>query len=123
MRRRLRGEAERGAVTAELALGLPLLLAVTTGLVWLLAAGAAQIRVLDGARETARALARGDAEDSAVRRGAEVAGKGSRVSVVRRAGEVKVTLTRPFDGPGGVLEVLPAVELRAVAVAASEDPG
>ena len=48
---------ERGAVTAELAMALPLLVAVTVGLVWLLAIGAAQLRVVDGARETARAVA------------------------------------------------------------------
>ena len=51
---------ERGAVTAELAMALPLLVAVTVGLVWLLAVGAAQLRVVDAARETARAVARGD---------------------------------------------------------------
>jgi Flp pilus assembly protein TadG len=113
---------ERGAVTAELALGLPLLLSLTLGLVWLLAAGAAQIRVVDGAREAARGLARGDAESAAVGRGAEVAGPGSEVAVADRDGEVAVTVTRDFDGPGGLLSALPAIELRAVAVAASE-PG
>ena len=114
---------ERGAVTAELALGLPLLLALTTGLVWLLAVGAAQVRVVDGARETARMLARGDAEAVAVARGARVAGGGSRVRVVRRGDEVAVTVTRAFDGPGGVLEVLPSVELEAEAVAVTEQVG
>ena len=123
MSHRARARVERGAATAELALGLPLLLGLTIGLAWLLAAGAAQIRVVDGARETARAVARGDAEAAAVARGAEVAGDGSRVSVVRGSGEVRVTVTRLFDGPGGLLEALPAVELRAVAVAASEEPG
>jgi hypothetical protein len=112
---------ERGAVTAELALGLPLLLALTVGLVWLLAVGAAQVRVVDGARETARMLARGDADAEAVARGARVAGPGSRVAVVHRGDEVAVTVTRSVDGPGGVLEVLPAVELEAVAVAATEE--
>ena len=34
--------------------------AVTVGLVWLLSVGAAQVRVVDAARETARAVARGD---------------------------------------------------------------
>lgn len=111
---------ERGAVTAELAMGLPLLLALTVGLVWLLAVGAAQVRVVDGARETARMLARGDDEAGAVGRGTRVAGSGSRVRVEDRGGEVAVTVTRPFDGPGGVLEVLPSVELEAVAVAATE---
>ena len=117
-----RRAAERGAVTAELALGLPLLLAVTVGLVWLLAVGAAQLRVVDGVRETARMLARGDAEGAAVARGADVAGPGSRVRVDHRAGEVSVTVTRPFEGPGGPLAVLPGVDLRSVAVAATEGP-
>ncbi|MFC6345462.1 TadE family protein, partial [Nocardioides hankookensis] len=44
---------ERGAATAELAMTLPLLLAVTIGLVWLLSVGAAQVRAVDAARETA----------------------------------------------------------------------
>jgi len=114
---------ERGAVTAELALGLPVLLAVTLGLVWLLSVGAAQIRVVDGAREAARMLARGDPEAAASARGAAVAGPGSRVTVQHRAGSVAVTVTRPYDGPGGVLEVLPAVELRSSSVAAVEDAG
>ena len=40
--------ASAGAATAELAMVLPLLVAVTVGLVWLLAVGAAQVR--DGRR-------------------------------------------------------------------------
>ncbi len=116
-------DRERGAVTAELALGLPLLLALTVGLVWLLAVGAAQIRVVDGARETARMLARGDAAAGAVGQGQRVAGPGSRVRVDQRGDEVTVTVTRSFEGPGGVLEVLPSVELRATAVAATEEAG
>ena len=123
MTRARRPFRERGAVTAELALGLPLLLALTVGLVWLLAVGAAQVRVVDGARETARMLARGDADAAAVARGARVAGPGSRVAVVQRGDEVAVTVTRSVEGPGGVLEVLPAVELEAVAVAAAEETG
>ena len=54
------GRDERGAVTAELALGLPVLLAVTAALAWMLAVGVAQVRVVDSAREAARMLARGD---------------------------------------------------------------
>ncbi len=118
-----RAGTQRGAVTAELAFGLPLLLALTAGLVWLLAVGAAQVRVVDGARETARMLARGDSEGAAVSRGTRVAGPDSSVLVDRRGDEVAVTVTRPFDGPGGVLEVLPSVELEAVAVAATEESG
>ncbi len=113
---------QRGAVTAELALGLPLLLAVTVGLVWLLAVGAGQVRVVDGAREAARSLARGDPEPTAVDRAVRVAGEGSRVRTTWAGGEVTVTVTREVAGPGGVLGAVPGVTLHAEAVAAVESP-
>jgi Flp pilus assembly protein TadG len=113
---------ERGAVTAELALGLPLLLSVTVGLVWLLAVGAGQVRVVDGAREAARALARGDAEPAAFARASRVAGDGSEVTASYAAGEVVVTVRRRVSGPVGLLGFLPAVTLDARAVAATEAP-
>jgi Flp pilus assembly protein TadG len=116
-----RSRRERGAVTAELALGLPLLLAVVAALVWLLAVGAGQVRVVDGAREAARALARGDAEPVAVARAEQVAGGGSRVSVAWSGSEVTVTVTRTVTGPGGLLDALPGARLHAQAVAARED--
>ena len=53
---------QRGAATAELALGIPVLVSLTIGLVWLLTIGVAQVRMVDAARETARAGARGDTE-------------------------------------------------------------
>ncbi len=53
---------ERGAVTAELAMVLPLLLAVVVAMTWLLSVGLAQVRTVDAAREAARALARGEDE-------------------------------------------------------------
>lgn len=112
----------RGAVTAELALGLPLLLSVTVGLAWLLAVGAGQIRVVDGAREAARAIARGDAEPEAFARAARVAGDGSEVTASYRDGEVVVSVRRRVAGPEGLLGLLPAVTLDAQAVAAVEAP-
>lgn len=111
---------ERGAATAELAMSLPLLVAVTTGLVWLLAAGVGQVRVVDAARETARAVARGDPVDAAVRRGNRVAPPGAEVVVVRGAEEVRVVVTGKLAGPGGLFDFLPAVPLRAEAVALVE---
>ena len=87
MTRQVQERSERGAVTAELASVLPILLAVTVGLVWLLAVGAAQVRTVDAARETARALARGDDEGTAVSRGRQVAPPGSTVTVSRGPGE------------------------------------
>ena len=50
------GRGERGAVTAELAMVLPLLLAVTAGLVWLMVVGLGQLRATDAAREAGAQL-------------------------------------------------------------------
>jgi Flp pilus assembly protein TadG len=114
------GRRERGAVTAELALALPLLVAVTVGLVWLLAVGAAQVRTVDAARETARAVARGDDEADALDLGRRVAPDGSTVSVERDGTQVRVTVSGEVGGPGGLFDHLPAAPVRAEAVAAVE---
>lgn len=111
----------RGAVTAELALVLPLLVAVTTGLAWLLAVGADQLRAVDAARETARALARGDSSAAAVAVGERVAPAGSSVRVATADGEVHVVVTGEVSGPGGLFEALPAARLHAEAVAVVEE--
>lgn len=101
---------------------LPLLVAVTTGLVWLLAVGAAQVRAVDAARETARAVARGDAVATAVGRGEEVAPPGATVSVTTGGAEVRVVVTGEVEGPGGLFGFLPPARVRAEAVAAVEVP-
>lgn len=111
---------QRGAATAELALVLPALVAVTAGLVWLLAVGAAQVRVVDAARETARAAARGDADAAAVARGERVAPPGSTVTVTRSEGVVVASAIGEVDGPGGLFDFLPAVRVRATAHALDE---
>jgi Flp pilus assembly protein TadG len=115
--------SERGAVTAELALGLPLLLAVTVGLVWLLAAGTAQVRVVDAAREAARVAARGDGVEAAHSVGRRIAPEGADVSVRLTGGEVRVEASARIDGPGGLFDFLPAVTVRSSAVAVAEDEG
>lgn len=71
-----------GAVTAEAAMALPVLVAFVLALVWALAAAADQIRCVDAARAGARAAARSEPEH-AVRTAARkrrLAGPGSRWS-------------------------------------------
>jgi Flp pilus assembly protein TadG len=114
---------ERGAATAELAMVLPLLVAVAIALVWLLSVGTAQVRAVDAARETARALARGDDEAEALDRGRTVAPDGSTIAVTHADGEVHVTVTGRVRGPGGLLAHVPSPRLRAEAVAAEEQSG
>ncbi len=111
---------ERGAVTAELALTLPLLVAVTLGLVWLLSVGTAQVRVVDAARETARAVARGDDLAAAVSTGERVAPPSAEVTVSSGDGLVTVVVAATVEGPGGVFAFLPGVQVRAEAAALAE---
>lgn len=107
-------------MTAELALGLPLLMVVSLAMAWLLTVVVAQIQVVDAAREAARALARGDSADSATDVAHRVAPQGSVVSVAVQGGEVTVTVRARLDPPGGGLIDLIGVEVRARAVALTE---
>lgn len=110
-----------GAVTAETAMVLPLLVAVTVGLVWLLSLGVTQVRVVDAARETARALARDEPADVAVGLGQQVAPKGARIKVTEASGTVIVRVTSEVSGPGGLFDFVPSVTVDAEAVALAEE--
>ena len=114
--------SQRGAVTAELAMAVPLLLAVTLGLVWLLALATAQVRMVDATREAARAVARGDSIDEALERGRLVAPAGAALTVTTVDDRVVVSGSVTVDGVGGLFDALPSVDLTADAVAAREDP-
>lgn len=110
-------------MTAELAVALPLLLAVTAGLVWLVAVAVAQVRTVDAARETARALARGDDPAAAVAVGERIAPDGVALAVSRSGGRVVVRATGRMAGPGGLFSAIPGVRLDAEAVALTESTG
>jgi hypothetical protein len=102
-------------VTAEAAAVLPLLLALTVGLVWVVSLAATQVRVVDTAREVARAAARGEA--------ARDVGSGNvdvDYRVHRQGGRVRVVATSQVAGPGGIFRGLPGVTLSSTAWAAEE---
>lgn len=113
---------EGGAATAELALGIPLLVALTAVLVWMLTVGAAQVRVIDASREAARAVARGDDVVAAEAVALRIAPAPARVSIVLDGGQVVVTTSARVTGPGGLLGSLPGVTVSADAVALVETP-
>jgi len=117
MRRRT---SERGAVTAETVMVLPVLVAVALGLAWLLAVAATQVRVVDAARETARAAARDDSGAAAL--GRRVAPAGSAVTLHSEGDTVVAQVRAHVRAPGGLLRFLPGVEVHAEAVAAREQP-
>ena len=112
---------DRGSVTAETALVLPVLVAVTLGLLWLVSVAVTQVRVVDAARETARAVARDEPEAQAVARGARVAPEGARIAVGQAGGEVRVRVVAVVRGPGGIWRFLPSLDVEAEAVTAQED--
>ncbi|MFE2058860.1 TadE family type IV pilus minor pilin [Streptomyces sp. NPDC059446] len=107
---------DSGAVTAEAAMALPVLVAFVLALVWALVAAADQIRCVDAARAGARAAARSEPEE-AVRAVAREAAPGRARVVVERAGELwRVRVEAPTPGPGSL-----ALTLSAEAVALAED--
>lgn len=106
-------------VTAETAVALPVLVAVTLAMVWLLTVGVAQMKVTDAAREAARALARGESTEHAVDL-ARRAAPGSTVSVTQTGGEVVVTVEGQVVAPGGLLGDLGVAQVHAEATSLRE---
>lgn len=107
-------------VTAETAVVLPVLVAVVLGLVWLLSLGVAQVRVVDAARETARAVARDESHPDALDLGRRVAPAGARLTISEQGETVQVSVTAEVRGPGGLFRFLPSVQVDAQTVAAAE---
>jgi TadE-like protein len=113
---------QRGSVTAETVMVLPVLVAVALGLAWLLSLAATQVRVVDAARETARAAARDDGRPAAVSLGRRVAPEGSRITVHDDGDDIVVRVRSEVHGPRGLFDFLPGVTVESEAVAAKE-PG
>ena len=106
---------ERGAVTAEAAAVLPVLVAVTLGLVWVVALAVAQVRLVDAGRDVAREVARGDDRAAAIGSAERQAPPGSRFQVQARGERVVVRATAEVKGPGGLFSFLPGVHLETTA--------
>ncbi|MFF0734065.1 TadE family type IV pilus minor pilin [Streptomyces chartreusis] len=114
--RRPVGGSDRGFVTAESAVVLPVLVIFAMALVWGLLVMAAQIQCVDAARTGARAAARQDPADAVIEVTREAAPRGATVTVGREGDEVRVVVVaRP-----PVLTGLPFV-VREEAVAAAEE--
>jgi Flp pilus assembly protein TadG len=111
---------ERGSVTAETAVTIPVLAAFTLCLCWLVSLGLAQVRVVDAARDAARAAARGD-QPAAVESSALRTAPGGRVDVTRADGLVTVAVSTVAEAPGWLLVPLPTVTVRAESTVLAED--
>lgn len=108
---------DRGSVTAEVAVVLPVVVVALLAVLTVAAVGVAHLSVLDGARAGARAAALGLAEPDAVAAARRVAGATASVELVMADGWASVTVRRGVgDGRGP----LGALGVTATAVAAVE---
>lgn len=112
-----RSKTDRGSVTAETAVLLPVLLVVLTAALGVLACVAAQLSCVDAARAGARAAARGDSPAS-VRATAERLGpEHAEVRLVEGDGTVEVQVSARVRPLGRLLARLPEVVVRGRAAA------
>ena len=108
---------QRGAITAELAVVLPVVLLLLGVLAFSVQLGLTQLRFDDAARAAARQAARGEAVLDAVRAAQLVAGPAAQVSVLSEAGFSVVSVSGTVAGPVGSWL---GVQLEAKAVAKAE---
>jgi hypothetical protein len=114
-----RPHQERGSVTAEFALSLPV---VVLAMIVALAVGQvvmAQVRCSDAARAGAREAARGEAGGTVVQEALRVAPPGAGVTLARRGRCVEVTVATAVRLP---LPGSPRARVRGRAVSLSEQP-
>ncbi|GHF95948.1 TadE family type IV pilus minor pilin [Streptomyces filamentosus] len=108
--------SDRGSVTVEAAVVLPVLALFAMALLWALAASAAQIRCVDAARAGARAAARAESPGAVTAVARAAAPEGARVTVTRQGELWRVTVEAAAPGPADL-----GVTLRAGAAALAED--
>jgi Flp pilus assembly protein TadG len=117
----VRARTDRGSVTAETALALPVLVVVLALALWVLAALGAQLRCVEAASGAARAAARGESDAAVTSLGTRLAPEGAAVRVEHLGEQVQVHVSaevRPFRS----ISVLPPLRVQAQSVAMVE-PG
>jgi hypothetical protein len=109
-------------VTAEAALVLPVLVALTVAMAWMITLGVAQVRLVDAAREAARLAAREDSAGRVQQLVLSAAPEGSRVRVHRVGDSWVAEVDADLSTELPLIGSLPAVGLSARAVSAAERP-
>jgi hypothetical protein len=116
------GRQDRGAITAETAIVLPVLVVLLLVGLWAVGVVVANIRCVDAARDVARAVARGEPGDVAKRIGDRSAPPGAVVGISRDGADVRVVVDAEVKLDWVLLSKLPSVKVRGQAAVQTE-PG
>ncbi|WP_405070682.1 TadE family type IV pilus minor pilin [Kribbella sp. NBC_01510] len=111
--------SERGAVTAELAITLPVLLSLLLLGIWSIGLVILNIQCIDAARDVARAVARGEPPDQAKAIGHRTIPTGS-ITISREGPDIHVTVTATPTHNPPLLSALAPTHLTAHATLESE---
>ncbi|WP_307843231.1 TadE family type IV pilus minor pilin [Arthrobacter sp. MSA 4-2] len=93
------GGPERGSVTAEMAVALPVLVLLLGVLLGAATVGVAQLRLEEAARAGAREIARGETRASVEATVRRLAGPGAGLDVAGDGGWTSVTVATQVQGP------------------------
>ncbi|MFI5692084.1 TadE family type IV pilus minor pilin [Kribbella sp. NPDC051586] len=110
---------ERGAVTAELAIALPVLLSLLLLGIWSIGLVVLNIRCIDAARDVARAVARGEPPDQAKAIGHRTIPTGT-ITITREASDIHVTVIATPTHTPPLLALLTPTRLTATATLQAE---
>jgi hypothetical protein len=111
--------SERGAVTAELAITLPVLLSLLLLGIWSIGLVILNIQCIDAARDVARAVARGEPPDQAKAIGHRTVPTGT-ITISREGPDIHVTVTATPTHNPPLLSALAPAHLTAHATLQSE---
>ena len=111
---------QRGAVTAEVAIALPILLTLLFLGIWLIGVVTTNIRCIDAARDVARAVARGEGLETAQEIGRRTAPSDATITISRTGHDIQVTVTAMPYRNAPLLAALPATPITATATLQSE---
>ena len=101
---------------------LPVLLVVLAFGLWLVGTVITNIRCIDAARDTARAVARGEPLESARQIGQRTAPSGATITITQTGSTIHVQVTATPATPPGVLQALPHPSSQATATVQAEQP-
>jgi Flp pilus assembly protein TadG len=119
----VRERKQRGSVTAETAIVVPVLVVVLFAGLWVVGVLIAGVRCGDAARDVARAIARGESETTATAIGQRVAPPGAEIAVSRQGDDVVVSVNAAVRADRALLRLLPSVDVGSRATVQLEPDG